>query len=96
MSDARSNPPAPTGYGPLLTIALGLFLVVTGPLLALLTLLISPVGEQTAASPGFDLLSTVHGAGLLAGLAGGVLLLVGLGWGLTAAIRRSRATRSAA
>ncbi|MDO8879419.1 MAG: hypothetical protein Q7W44_01240 [Coriobacteriia bacterium] len=74
-----------------MAVALGMFLVVAGPGLALVSLLISTRVDQHA-TVAASALVTMHVAGLLAGLLGGVLLLIGVAWWLYAAVlaRRSR------
>ena len=94
---ARSPGPYGTGavgakYAAGVLVALGVFLVVTGPSLALVSLLVSARVDQHASAMAANALATMHVAGLLTGLFGGILLPVGVVWWLYDAIlaRRSR------
>lgn len=82
--------PQPPKYLAGLLAAAGLFLVITGPALSLLTLAISAAGDQAPPPSGADPLSAMHVVGLLAGLTGGVLLLVGVAWWVSLVVRERR------
>ena len=95
-SHARVEPvgdtaaPRPPKYLAGLLAAAGIFLVITGPALSLLTLVISAAGDQASSPSGADPLAAMHVGGLLAGLAGGVLLLVGVAWWVSLVVRERR------
>ena len=79
-----------------LLTAFGALLLFTGPVLALLSLLVSVDAGRRLTSAGEGAIAATHVVGLLAGLLGAVLLLAGGVWLLRDLWRARSVRRSAA